>query len=450
MTVLCCPLPATQIAGQSIEWSIPASVGMELALANYRFQLPTSERLSCPEPSERPASRESEFAAVLARSPALLLWCLFEHELPVALIDVSQLFDHLIRAARSVMESPRIPASSRAMRAATREAGFVGALARYHDEGCENRTPECGLLNSLALFCHRLTGTDAKQVREELVAKRISTRFWRQLAAKGADPGNAADSLGQQLSTLLGDHFAFRLRNEKLASLKRFVYGASHEINNPLANIATRAQSLLRGESDPERRKSLTKINQQAFRGYEMLADLMLYAHPPRFEYSRFSVADVLNRVIEGQVGTFDTNKTTLKLEVDQCGDWQGDATRIVEALNALVKNALEACAASEKGMVVISARVSPSDHWLELEVRDNGPGFGEGSLEHVFDPLFSGREAGRGIGCGLAKAWRIAEQHGGEIHAANLADGGAMVRMRLPNRDALAAGSADSGTDQR
>ncbi len=78
------------------------------------------------------------------------------------------------------------------------------------------------------------------------------------------------------------DDFERRLEEEKLAALVELAYGASHEINNPLANIATRAQVLLREEPHPERRRMLSAIHAQAMRAHEMIADLMLFARPPR------------------------------------------------------------------------------------------------------------------------------------------------------------------------
>ena len=72
------------------------------------------------------------------------------------------------------------------------------------------------------------------------------------------------------------------LEQAKLDALKELAYGASHEINNPLANISARAQTLLRDEPDPERRRALEAIQQQALRAHEMISDLMLFARPPR------------------------------------------------------------------------------------------------------------------------------------------------------------------------
>ena len=73
-----------------------------------------------------------------------------------------------------------------------------------------------------------------------------------------------------------------KVEHAKLDAVKELAYGASHEINNPLANISARAQALLRDEADPERRRALEAIHQQALRAHEMIADLMLFARPPR------------------------------------------------------------------------------------------------------------------------------------------------------------------------
>src|SRR5216110_4006107 len=75
--------------------------------------------------------------------------------------------------------------------------------------------------------------------------------------------------------------FASTVEAAKLQALYNFAYGLSHEINNPLANIATRAQTLLVDEKDADRRRKLATIVQQAFKAHEMIADLMLFARPP-------------------------------------------------------------------------------------------------------------------------------------------------------------------------
>ena len=79
----------------------------------------------------------------------------------------------------------------------------------------------------------------------------------------------------------LEENFAQTLEAAKLEALAEFAAGAGHEINNPIAVVAGRAQLFLRHETDPERRRELAVMNAQAMRVYEMIADMMLFARPP-------------------------------------------------------------------------------------------------------------------------------------------------------------------------
>ena len=97
----------------------------------------------------------------------------------------------------------------------------------------------------------------------------------------------------------------------------------------------------------------------------------------------------------------------------------------------------------------VPSTPTIPAPHFLDpqsqipnpklfLSVTDTGPGIPAHIRPHIFDPFFSGREAGRGLGLGLSKAWRIVQLHGGEITALSPPSGGARFTIALPyQRDA-------------
>src|SRR5262245_60908693 len=96
---------------------------------------------------------------------------------------------------------------------------------------------------------------------------------------------------------LVGD-FSRAVEASKLQALYNFAYGLSHEINNPLANISARAQTLLVGEKDPERRRKLATIVQQAFKAHEMIADLMLFARPPRIRQQAVDLSKLADTVV--------------------------------------------------------------------------------------------------------------------------------------------------------
>jgi hypothetical protein len=215
-------------------------------------------------------------------------------------------------------------------------------------------------------------------------------------------------------------------------------YGASHEINNPLANISTRAQTLLREETDPERRRKLAAINSQAFRAHEMISSLMLFARPPRIDPQPVDLCRLLEDVV-GEL-TEEALRQGTALDVrptDEPLVIHADAEQLAVALHALVENALEAVASG--GRVEVAARPVTESHsslssqWVAVTVSDTGPGIADEVRPHLFDPFYSGREAGRGLGMGLAQCWSIVRQHGGRIEVSSPPHQGATFTLLLP-----------------
>lgn len=250
---------------------------------------------------------------------------------------------------------------------------------------------------------------------------------WREQWPTIAPPSNGAaeaitpstDCMLQQFARLmqrqrsLETSFDDQLRKTKLGSVKQLAYGLSHEINNPLANISTRAQQLQRGEDDPARTATLQRIIDQVYRAHEMIADLMFYANPPAALRSRCDLGAVLNSV----AGSFheEVERQAIRLEVttpDPSVEAVVDENMIGEAVRALVRNAIDAIGC--QGTIVISLVREPNR--ILIHVADSGPGLSDTARKHAFDPYFSGREAGRGLGLGLCRAYRIAKLHFGDI----------------------------------
>ena len=225
------------------------------------------------------------------------------------------------------------------------------------------------------------------------------------------------------------------LHQQKLDAMKELAYGASHEINNPLANIAARAQALLRDEEHAERRRSLEAIREQAMRAHEMISDLMLFARPPQLKPETFDLRQVLEAVSENRSAECARRNIRLTThcpaaEVEIVGDRQ----QVFVAVKSLVDNAMEAI--GQDGVVDATLRPATSSHessMVRIEITDTGPGISEEVRAHMFDPFYSGREAGRGLGFGLSKCWRIVTDHGGTVVAESGPEGGATFRLELP-----------------
>jgi signal transduction histidine kinase len=118
------------------------------------------------------------------------------------------------------------------------------------------------------------------------------------------------------------------------------------------------------------------------------------------------------------------------------------DRAAMLEAIKAVVKNGLEAV--DEGGSVTVEV-TSDTDQAV-ISIIDDGPGIPAEIRPHLFDPYFSGREAGRGLGLGLSKCWRILDEHGGRVEVASEPLGGACFRLVLPISASDRMGSPPGG----
>jgi signal transduction histidine kinase len=105
------------------------------------------------------------------------------------------------------------------------------------------------------------------------------------------------------------------------------------------------------------------------------------------------------------------------------------DEERMRLVLVSLVRNAMEHT--PRGGRVHVIVRELDADRSVECVVKDTGPGFADGERERVFEPFFSTRKGGAGLGMALAA--RIVLEHDGTISASNNPAGGAVVTVRLP-----------------
>ena len=223
---------------------------------------------------------------------------------------------------------------------------------------------------------------------------------------------------------------ASQLEQAKLNAMKELAYGASHEINNPLANISARAQALLRDETDPDRRRTLQAIDAQALRAHEMISDLMLFARPPQLQTVDCDVRELVDDVVaKGRVAAGDVEIEITPPAAGPPVIAQVDPAQLAVAIDALIRNAMEALGPS--GRVAVNVHRC-GKAGVRITVTDNGPGIAPEVRDHLFDPFYSGREAGRGLGFGLSKCWRIVQEHGGAIDVESPGGQGAAFIIRI------------------
>ncbi|HLJ97835.1 MAG TPA: HAMP domain-containing sensor histidine kinase [Gemmataceae bacterium] len=224
---------------------------------------------------------------------------------------------------------------------------------------------------------------------------------------------------------------AERLQALKLNALAEFAAGAAHEINNPLAVISGQAQYLLGREAEPDRQRALQTINGQAHRIHQLLNELMQFARPPR---PRKQLVDLRGLLREVALSLSDLaaqrHVELVCLDPDSELTLHADPRLLRTALECLFRNAIEA--APPGGWAGIRVGLSSGDS-LEFVVEDNGPGPAPSQRDHLFDPFYSGRLAGRGRGFGLPTAWRLVREHGGDVRFDRPVDGPTQFILSLP-----------------
>jgi len=222
-----------------------------------------------------------------------------------------------------------------------------------------------------------------------------------------------------------------RLRDAKLSALAEFAAGASHEINNPLAVISGHGQYLLAREEDAARQSALQAIIRQTHRIHSILSELMQFARPLPPQKQPLDIRAVVAGVLHDLRDSAEAKRIRIDYSDSECAlPLVGDARQVSLALTCLVRNAIEAALAD--GWVHVRLEKSVSDR-LDVVIEDSGTGPNLEQREHLFDPFYSGRSAGRGRGLGLPTAWRLAHEHGGDVSFVPLADGPTRFVLSLP-----------------
>lgn len=219
----------------------------------------------------------------------------------------------------------------------------------------------------------------------------------------------------------------------KLEALAEFAAGAGHEINNPVATIVGRAELLLKGETNPERRQALLTIGAQALRIRDMIGDLMLFARPPKPEPKSLNLVEVVDEVLRKLYETFQAKSLIVARLGELSVPILADAVQLRVVVSNLVLNSANASAIGGSITIECSNCEADSRRSAVLVVQDRGAGLSPVEREHLFDPFFSGRQAGRGLGFGLCKCWRIVDQHGGRIDCESTTEHGTIFRVTWP-----------------
>ncbi len=220
-------------------------------------------------------------------------------------------------------------------------------------------------------------------------------------------------------------------RKDRLAALGEMAAGLAHEIRNPLGVISSSSQLLRsRFDADDNAAQLLNVIREESSRLNALVNDFLKFGHPAQPQLLRQDVAALVQRAVD-HLYTIAVARnvqicctlpdTPVELEVD------GDMLQ--QLLLNLLLNAIEAC--NDQGRVRVT--VEDQDQQICIVVDDNGCGIAAEIMATIFNPFFTTKADGTGLG--LATSHKIAEMHGGEIQAESIQGEGSCFRVILPRQ---------------
>ena len=229
-----------------------------------------------------------------------------------------------------------------------------------------------------------------------------------------------------------------RQQSEQLAHDKQFLQGLlgsiSHQLRTPLTGMLVMADLLARPDLPDEKRAEFTgQLTAQLERMQWLLTLSRLDAGCLVMESAPVSLPALVRRAAVPVRVALELRGQTLELDCPEGPAWQGDEKWTAEAVTNLIKNASEH--APEGGRVTVRLRQDALA--ARITVEDNGPGIPAADRPRLFERFYRGSNAAPGsAGIGLALARELARAQGGEVTAANRADGpGACFTLRLPMR---------------
>jgi two-component system sensor histidine kinase PilS (NtrC family) len=218
-------------------------------------------------------------------------------------------------------------------------------------------------------------------------------------------------------------------RTEQLAAVGRLAAGIAHEIRNPLAAISGSIELLSQtqsGDGARENKELMSIVIREVDRLNGLITELLEFARPRAMETQRLDVAATMAEMLK----VFENDKrlggARVELRADDAVQVDADPAQLRQVVWNLLRNAAEA---APDAPIVVEVRGNGA--FAKLTVRDRGPGISDEQRARMFEPFFSTKEGGTGLG--LATVHRIVEEHKGAIEIDCPSDGGTAITVRLP-----------------
>jgi C4-dicarboxylate-specific signal transduction histidine kinase len=308
------------------------------------------------------------------------------------------------------------------------------------------RAAVAGVTTVLIGILAMLFNTHQRHLRERALAREALQKAYDELELKvnerTLDLSTANRKLKEEIDERMRTERTLRAAQDgliqagKLAVIGQLSAGIAHELNQPLAALRTLSGNAVRflDRGDEETtRSNLGRIGQLVDRMGDIIAQLRGFARKSSGTAQPVDLAKtvansvlLLDQRLRSAGGRVSTNLPA--------GDFYGlcDANRLEQVLINLIGNALDAMAGQDVRLVEIAGTKVGAVH--RLEVRDHGSGLSEEAQRRLFEPFYTTKESGEGLGLGLAISAGIVNDFGGKLTGTNHPEGGAVFIIEVPS----------------
>jgi signal transduction histidine kinase len=234
----------------------------------------------------------------------------------------------------------------------------------------------------------------------------------------------SADKIAEKLSA-----------EQSLLAVAEMAAGAAHELNNPLSVVSGRAQLLSDAEDDPQKKRMLKQIQDNAKELSNIIDDLMGFAQPEPPRFAETDIRQMLDEAVQLTVQKTKLEEPDIQFEVaEDSGDVLVDSAQVASAIANILSNSLESYG-KDSGPVKVTARADESGDFVKFQISDSGCGMDEETLKKATQPFFCSKPAGRKRGMGLAHAVRLIQLNKGSLDIESQAGEGTTVTILLPTK---------------
>jgi PAS domain S-box-containing protein len=236
------------------------------------------------------------------------------------------------------------------------------------------------------------------------------------------------------------------IQSARLASLGKLAATIAHEINNPIAGVLNYIKLLIKifakGSVSPDRMEDikgfLAIMEKETARCGEIVKNLLSFSRPSVVRQEPASINDIIEQALGILTHKIEISGAVLIRELGtDLPPVTCDFKQIQQALMNIIINGVEAM--PQGGTLTIASRFLPKEKLIEVEIRDTGIGIPREHLENLFEPFFSTKAEGKGVGLGLSVSYGIIHNHHGLIKVDSTTGRGTTFRVHLPVQEKAA-----------